>query len=204
MKVASVERGFTLVEMLVALLIFAVLAAAGVALLRSSVSTQQAVGEALADLGEAARLRLLLSSDLSQAVVRPVAGAPGGLAGDASSLTLARAYEPAERRSGEAGLQALRWSLDGDRLVRTSLGPEGGPAAPPTVLARDLQGLAFRYRDRRGAWLGAWAPAAGADPLPAAVELRLTGRERAPLTLVVALSEGPAPPTQAPADGEVR
>ena len=43
------EEGFTLVEMMVALVIFAILAAAGVMILRSSVDTQTAVEARLAD-----------------------------------------------------------------------------------------------------------------------------------------------------------
>lgn len=192
------ERGFTLVEMLVALLIFAMLAGAGVGLLRSSVDTQQAVGEALADLGQAARLRLLLNGDLSQAVARPLAIAPTGFAGEGSRMVLVRTVEPAERTAGEAGLQALRWSLDGDRLVRTAIRPDGQATGPATVLAREVAGLAFRYRTDSGEWQGAWEAAPNEPPLPAAIELQVTSKGQAPMSLIVALPQGRAPVSPAP------
>src|SRR3546814_16487669 len=71
------ERGFTLVEMLVALSIFAAIAAMGVALLRSSVDTQDAVQERLKAMGGINRLRAVMANDLAQAVQRPTSGQAG-------------------------------------------------------------------------------------------------------------------------------
>lgn len=187
-------RGFTLVEMMVALFIFAILAGAGVSLLRASVDTQEAVNGALADLGSAARLRALLSADLTQAVVRPIEGAPGGFSGSASELRLVRAFEPAERMAGASGLQAIRWQVTGDRLVRQSITPAGRATGPAATLARDVSGLSLRYRAQDGNWLGSWAPSATEAPLPRAVELRLQRRGEAEVTILVALPAGPAPP----------
>lgn len=188
------ELGFTLVEMIVALLIFAILAGAGVTLLRASVNTQEAVGDALADLGAAARLRALLSNDLAQAVVRPIDGAPTGFAGTASELRLVRTFEPAERVSGSSGLQAIRWQLQGGNLVRQSTTPSGTPRGPAAILARDVTGFSIRYRAADGGWRSLWAPLATEAPLPRAVELRLQRRGEAETSLLVALPDGPAPP----------
>jgi general secretion pathway protein J len=190
-------RGFTLVEMIVALFIFAILAGAGVGLLRASVNTQEAVGGALADLGSAARLRALLSADLTQAVVRPIEGAPGGFAGSDAELRLVRAFEPAERVAGSSGLQAIRWQVQGGRLVRQSITPAGVATGPAAVLARDVASLSLRYRGPDGGWRGLWAPAVTEAPLPRAVELRMQRRGQAEVTITVALPEGPAPPSTA-------
>jgi general secretion pathway protein J len=187
-------RGFTLVEMIVALFIFAILAGAGVGLLRASVNTQEAVGGALADLGSAARLRALLSADLTQAVVRPIEGAPGGFAGSDGELRLVRAFEPAERVPGSSGLQAIRWQVQGGRLVRQSITPAGVATGPAAVLARDVASLSLRYRGPDGGWRGLWSPPVTEAPLPRAVELRMQRRGQAEVTITVALPEGPAPP----------
>ena len=187
------SRGFTLVEMVVALLIFAILAGAGVALLRASVDTQEAVDGALADLGSAARLRALLSADLTQAVARPIDGAPFGFAGSASELRLVRAFEPADRMAGASGLQAIRWQVESGRLVRQSLSPEGQTTGPPAILASDVSGLSLRFRGAEGDWRALWAPTQTEAPLPRAVEMRLQRRGQAEVTIMIALPEGPAP-----------
>lgn len=191
------ERGFTLVEMIVALLIFAILAGAGVTLLRASVDTQDAVDNALADLGSAARLRALLSADLSQAVARRLDEAPSGFAGSGSAFLLVRGFEPAARVAGGSGLQAIRWQVEGDRLVRQSVTPDGRVTGPAATLARDVAGLALRYRAADGGWRGAWAPSPTEAPLPRAVELRLQRRGEQEVTVIVALPSGPAPPRTA-------
>ena len=186
----SQERGFTLVEMLVALLIFALLAGAGVGLLRSSVDTQQAVRGALADLSAATRLRLLLGADIGATVLRPVTGAPLGFSGEGSSLLLVRTNDP---MPGTPPLQAIRWALEGDRLVRTPLTSDGRTAAAGVTLATTVARLSLRYRAEDGSWSSAWQPAAGRSALPKAVEMVVEQRGAAAVTLVVAFAEGPAP-----------
>src|SRR3546814_12905350 len=63
--------------MLVALSIFAAIAAMGVGLLRSSVDTQDAVQERLKAMGGINRLRAVMANDLAQAVQRPTRGPAG-------------------------------------------------------------------------------------------------------------------------------
>lgn len=190
----AAERGFTLVEMLVALVIFAVLASAGVGLLRTSVDTQQAVSGALADLGTAARMRVLLGNDLGQAVVRPITGARRGFAGDRQYFLMVRTIDSEERGESAAGLQAVRWSLEGDRLLRTAVTSDGTPIGGGIVLARDVRQFAIRFRTRSGTWLNAWTGLAPEPALPAALELWIERAGEAPVSLVVALPEGPRLP----------
>ena len=66
------EAGFTLVELLVALAIFALISVAGVTLLRSGSDTQLAVKDRLEDLSRSNRLANAIEGDLAQAVARPV------------------------------------------------------------------------------------------------------------------------------------
>ena len=62
--------GFTLVEMLIALSIFGMLTAAGVALLGVTARTQETSDRLLAELGEIRRTGALLNADLAQAAPR--------------------------------------------------------------------------------------------------------------------------------------
>lgn len=187
-------RGFTLVEMIVALFIFAVLAGAGVSLLRASVSTQEAVDGALADLGAAARLRALFVADLSQVVPRPVEGAPRGFAGSLGEVRLVRSFAPAERVQGGSGLQSIRWQLQGANLVRQTVTPDGRALIAPATLVRDVARLSLRYRAEDGGWRDRWEPAVNEAPLPRAVELRIQQRGQPEVTVLVALPQGPPPP----------
>ena len=90
------EAGFTLVELLVALAIFALISVAGVMLLRSGSDTQLAVKGRLEDLSRTNRLYNAMEGDLAQVIARPVrdqsgqpvpaftendAGTPGALFG---------------------------------------------------------------------------------------------------------------------------
>jgi general secretion pathway protein J len=184
--------------MLVALLIFALLAAAGVGLLRASVDTQGAVERRLTDLAAAARLRTLLSSDLAQAVDRRGRDSGGGtrpaFVGLAGELRLVRAGWSDPAGAGRPKLQAVRWDAGGGTLQRSALTAlDGGRDGRAAVLARDLVRTAFRYRGPGGDWRTEWQPARGEPSLPAAVELTLERRDEAPVTLVLALPQGPAP-----------
>src|SRR3546814_17549889 len=68
--------------MLIALSIFAAIAAMGVSLLRSSVDTQDAVQARLKAMGGINRLRAVMANDLAQALPRSPRG-PSGEAGPA-------------------------------------------------------------------------------------------------------------------------
>lgn len=203
--VTSREAGFTLVEMLVALSIFALLSAAGVGLLRSSVDTQAAVDTKLSDLAAAARLRALLANDLVQVLDRPTRQSGGGEApafvGLPAEMRFVRGgwIDPADPARPE--LLAVRWAVAGGKLERaTHKAVDGGNESATAPLARDLTSASFRYRGSNGEWRTSWAPAVADPPLPAAVELIITPTNGRPVMLVVALPPLPAPdPVQVPA-----
>ena len=73
-RTARRANGFTLVEVMVALMIFGMIASAGVGLLAFSVRAQGATVERLDDTGALARLSSLMGADLAQAVNRPARG----------------------------------------------------------------------------------------------------------------------------------
>src|SRR5690606_25688370 len=64
------RAGFTLVEMLVALLVFGLLAAAGAAVMGSALTSQSAVKSRVERFADFQRLRAVLRADLAQAAGR--------------------------------------------------------------------------------------------------------------------------------------
>jgi general secretion pathway protein J len=191
------RNGFTLVEMLVALGIFALLAAAGVGVLRSSVDVQGSVGTRLDEMSGIARLNALLSNDLGQAVDRPSRG-PGGerpaFVGSESGIefvSTGRANLDGEPRSE---LQRVEWrSVDGS-LQRTGFAAvDGADAGLSSAMASDLRGTAFRYRMRDGSW-SPFFTSTEQQRLPAAVELTMTPSGGEPIVMIFALPNSAALP----------
>lgn len=177
------EAGFTLVELLVALAIFAMISVAGVMLLRSGSDTQIAVKNRLEDYARTSRLYNAMEGDLAQAIIRPVrdqAGAPipAFTEGDASTpgglFGFVRAgwsnYDEAPR----AGLQRVAYTLEAGALKRLSWPMlDGAAPSDAATLVENVSAAQMQYRDEKGEWRSDWT-AADADALPRAVELRLT------------------------------
>lgn len=201
MSERSPQAGFTLVEMLVALTIFALLAAAGVGILRSSVDTQSAVDRRLGEVGVVGRLQALLASDLGQAALRPTRG-PGGerpaFIGEGSRMQLVRAGWHNLDGEPRSSLQRVEWRLEQGGLARIGHRQlDGGEGGEPALLARSVDQVAFRYRGAAGDWASAWQ-ATAQEPLPAAVELSVQMRGKPPLLFVVALPPRGSDPVPSP------
>ena len=187
----SAQQGFTLIELLVSLLIFGLLASAGVMLLRGSVDTQAAVREHLDALGDVQRGIATLDSDLSQAVVR-ISRTSTGKSAPAFFGRKAQQAEPLMQfvRGGwsnpanqrHPAIQRVEyWWRDG-RIERVGYPlVDGAEASDPAILFDHVTDVKVRYRAAKGDWLDVW----GTDPakLPVAVELTLTRAGEPSLTL---------------------
>lgn len=165
--------GFTLVEMLIALAIFGMITAAGVALLTLTVRTQETSSRLLDQVGTLRRLDALLTADLAQAAPRLSRDRDGhvrpafiGGAGD-RELLLALV-----RRGGDEGIvQRVEYRLRAGRLERLAFAQiDGESRAVIAPLLAGVRQIRLRYRDREGGWSATWSPT---DPtrLPRAVEL---------------------------------
>ncbi len=170
------EQGFTLVEVMVALMIFGMIAAAGVAILSFSIRAQAATGERLDEGAALARTLSVLSADLAQATSRPTRDEGGILRpaflGEATTLLLVRGGWTNIDAAPRAGEQKVAWSTDGRTLFRTGFPRlDGAQPQPPTPMLADVQAIVMRYR-YAGAWTDRWDGSAGVA-LPQAVEVRL-------------------------------
>ena len=182
---ARPERGFTLVEALLALAIFGV-----IAVLAYRATSSLASGEAQLS-AEAQRWRTLetlftrIEADFRQAVPRPVrAGAQleaawiGTRSGSASAVTFTRAGSEFTPEPGPAGqrvgyrlrdgvLELAYWpALDHDATMRPVVYP----------LLTDIAAFELDYLARNGAWHDHW-PLLGEDDLPRAVRLTLVAAD---------------------------
>jgi general secretion pathway protein J len=195
----SGQQGFTLVELLVALLIFGMLSAAGVALLSFSVRAQDLADARLDDVAAMRRAGALLTGDLAQAaprIVRDEAGAVqpafvggAGGQGDVALALVRRGWDNPEGVS-RPSLQKVEYRLAGNRLERTAYRHLDGadPMAPATVL-EGVEAFGLRYRDGEGEWRERWDPTRITD-LPRAVEMTVDLEEREPVRQLFLVGAG--------------
>ena len=172
----SAEHGFTLVEVVVALFIFAMLATAGVSLLSFAVRAQAASARALADVSDDRRLSAILTGDLGQAVPRvsrDEAGMPRP-AFQASQRELLLAYV-----RGGAAPQHVEIRLENGQLVRAATPfVDGAPAGKPLILETGIESVKLRFRAKAD-WQDNW-DSERTDVIPRALELTVTRRGEAP------------------------
>lgn len=171
------RNGFTLVELLVALLIFSMLAVAGVGLLRFSVDAQAATKTRLDSLTAERRIEALLASDAGQAVPRLSRNLAGdsvpAFEGDATGYTLVRGGVDPLTDIARPALQKVQVRLENGSLTRRAFPMlDGVEAGPPVALARQVARARFRYRSRDG-WRELWDPIRP-DLMPRAIELIVT------------------------------
>jgi general secretion pathway protein J len=195
------ERGFTLVEMLVALSIFAVIAAMGVSLLRSSVDTQDAVQARLQGMSGINRVRAVMANDLAQAVQRSTRGQAGesvpAFVGSSNGFAFVHAGAGSLDGSPRPNVERVGYALTGGEWRRATQPMLDGTAlSDGDRLIGDVTAAAVRYRDAQGNWSESWNSDPG-DRLPRAVEVRLTRTGRAPLTMLFLTGPTLPPPVAA-------
>lgn len=197
------QAGFTLVEMLVALSIFAVIAAMGVGLMRSSIDTQDAVQERLKVMGGINRLRAVMANDLAQAVQRPTRGAAGeavpAFVGSPNGFAFVHGGAGSLDGSPRPNVERVAYALVGGEWRRaTQQMLDGTALGEGDRLIGEVAAVSVRYRDEAGNWTESWTSEPG-DRLPRAVEVLMTRRGREALTMMFLTA--PALPPPPPATG---
>ncbi|WP_322980662.1 type II secretion system minor pseudopilin GspJ [Pseudomonas sp. C11] len=200
------QRGFTLLELLIAIAIFALLGLATYRMLDSVLSADTVTREHERQLRELTRAISAFERDLRQVAVRPIRDGFGDpqpalhsdLA-DATAVELTRAGWRNPLGQPRAELQRVRWQLSGEQWQRRywRVLDRAQDSQPQVQQALDgVTGLSLRYLDKDGQWQPDWPPSSVSGDaqligLPRAVELRLQHRRYGELRRLIRLPDLP-------------
>ncbi len=175
------EHGFTLVEVMISLLIFGLLAAAGVALLSFSVRAQAATDAKLDDVQALNRLSSALAADLAQATERQTRNEAGDLlpafsgepgSGSAPMLRLVRGGWSNLDAAPRPSEQKVEYRVANGALERIAYPMlDGAQPLTPAVMLTRVRQVSLRYRIN-GAWSDRWQ-GTPIYALPQAMEMRV-------------------------------
>jgi general secretion pathway protein J len=197
-------RGFTLLELLIAIAIFALLGLGTYRMLDSVLQTDKVTRSHEAQLRELVRAMAAFERDLLQVQARPVRdpfGEPRAAllaeVGDDGALELSRSGWRNPLAQPRASLQRVRWQRSGEqwqRLYWTVL-DQAQDSQPQVQQALDgVTALQLRYQDAKGVWHDNWPPESGPGEdnlavLPQALELLLEHRRYGQLRRLLRLPD---------------
>lgn len=193
----AAEAGVTLVEMLIALFLIAIMATAGAVMLTQSLRGTQMVDSRGSDANRVQSMLLVIRNDLAAFANRPSRpdGAPGPATRfegypvrfDGQILTLVRnGWAKPDETQLRSDLQRVEYRFQDGNLVRRSWSaPDAGPGTlvAEQQLMSNLETISVRY-GKAQVWQDDWiVPAASTDtPLPDKVEFTFEFSEGDALT----------------------
>lgn len=194
------NAGFTLLEVLIAVAIFALIGIASHRLLVSAIRVDTQTREQEQQLRQLLRAMTSLERDVEQAVARPVLANDGSDEPafwndpDGRGLHWTRAGWSNPQGAPRAQLQRVHWRHEGSDLLREYwpvLDRGDDTAAQRQHVLHNITALQWRYLDRQGLWRTQWQ-GTEAQPLPRALEVRIEHPRFGELRRVLLLPAGDA------------
>ncbi len=201
-RVNSLIRGFTLMEVMVAMFLLAIIGTAGFSMLQQITSSRTRI-EAQSDrLVELQRTFYWLTEDITQIIDRPVRSSVDSILPafqynlqGASLMDFTRAgwaNPAADILPARSSLQRVSYSLEDDRLLRSYWYHLDSLEEAPTKRRQLLTGveeLTVRFMDPEGSWQDQWPPLnVEEDPgLPRALEFTFVLDDLGPVIRVFGL-----------------
>lgn len=183
MKSPNKSQGFTLLEILIAMFVFSILALVLSGALRSVIQSQAGTEKSAERLREVQFALLLLSRDIEQAVSRSVLNTSGkeeaAFIGESKAFTLTHAGFANPMGSVlKSNLQRSTYSVAEGSLWRSSWEAlDQAPTSKPhlRLLLTNVSEVQFQYLAKGGQFHPVWPPSKEMKaPLPAAIRVQLT------------------------------
>jgi general secretion pathway protein J len=179
------NRGFTLVELLVALAIFAVLSGFAYRALDTMLASREALERESRKWRDVTVFVGRIERDLNAVLAKRMATAPSGTplppissavdTNGANGLAITRSGSPLQENA-LAAPQRVAYRLAGTQVQRLSwAGVDAAPRDEPTAVAvlDGVRALDFRFLASSGEWRTTWGPPGSNETTPAGVEMRL-------------------------------
>lgn len=180
------KRGFTLLELLVALSIFSVLSVMAYAGLQTVITTKTSTQQAAERIAEVQLVMMRISNDLRQAIPRKIRDEYGDFSpamqsdksGDETMAWTRAGYRnPAQLT--RSNIQRVAYKLEEEKLIRITwpvLDRAQDTEAMESEVISGLEMIEWRYLNNENEWLSSWpeeGDKANLYPLPKAVEVSL-------------------------------
>jgi general secretion pathway protein J len=182
-------RGFTLMEVLVAMVLLSLFAVVAYRALDAVLNAQRHATAKMDNLNELAAAFALMATDLANTTTRFDPLDPSGssfhtLMGQDGSMQFD--FVRLLPDDADQGVQKIAYRCAGETLSRLIWPDINNPANTPKefTLLNGLRSCAFKYLDAGGQWLTGWQ-AQTANPFPRAVELTIAEADGTPIRRVV-------------------
>lgn len=186
------ERGFTLLEVLVAMVLLALFAVTSYKALDAVLTAERYASAEMVRWRQLALAFSRIKADCANAVadVQPSHGWRRGLqAGQDSDGAPYLDLDRLLPEDQDGGIQRIGYRYQDGTLLRRVWREDAPLAEAPAEapLLRGLSGIALRYLDGKGNWLPEWTPGGGRGALPRAVEMQFSFVSGEPLRRVFLL-----------------